>query len=70
MFERPKSGERAVLVHLDLRQESEREDLGEFKELVISAGAEPVAVVTGSRQTPEAKFFVGTGKAEEIIKFY
>ncbi len=66
MFERPKSGERAVLVHLDLRQESEREDLGEFKELVASAGAEAVAVVSGSRQTPEPKFFVGTGKAEEI----
>ena len=66
MFERPKSGERAVLVHLDLEQESDREDLDEFKELVVSAGAEPVAVITGSRRQPEPKYFVGTGKAEEI----
>lgn len=66
MFERPKSGERAVLVHLDLQQESEREDLDEFRELAVSAGAEPVAVVTGARRFPEPKYFVGKGKAEEI----
>ncbi len=66
MFERPKSGERAVLVHLELQQESEREDLEEFRELVVSAGAEPVAVVTGARRYPEPKYFVGSGKAEEI----
>lgn len=66
MFERPRSGERAVLVHLDLQQESEREDLDEFRDLAVSAGAQPVAVVTGARRTPEAKYFVGSGKAEEI----
>ena len=66
MFERPRSGERAVLVHLDLQQESEREDLDEFRDLAVSAGAQPVAAVTGARRTPEAKYFVGSGKAEEI----
>ena len=66
MFERPQSGERAVLVHLDLQQESEREDLDEFRDLAVSAGALPVAAVTGARRTPEAKYFVGSGKAEEI----
>ena len=66
MFERPRSGERAVLVHLDLQQESEREDLDEFRDLAISAGAQPVAAITGARRTPEAKYFVGSGKAEEI----
>lgn len=66
MFERPRSGERAVLVHLDLQQETDREDLEEFRILARSAGAEVVAVVTGARRQPEPKYFVGSGKAEEI----
>ncbi len=66
MFERPRSGERAVLVHLELQAEQEREALDEFQELVRSAGAQAVAVVTGRRDAPQAKYFVGSGKAEEI----
>jgi GTP-binding protein HflX len=66
LFERPRSGERAVLVHIDFRREDSREELEEFRELVVSAGAEPVAIVTGSRATPHPRYFVGTGKAEEI----
>lgn len=66
LFERPDSGERAVLVHLDLRREDERENLGEFKELVLSAGADPVAYVSGHRDAPHSKFFVGSGKLDEI----
>jgi len=65
-FERPDVGERAVLVHLKLNSESEPEDPREFEELVISAGGDPVEFLTGSRQSPHAKFFVGTGKLEEI----
>lgn len=65
-FERPDFGERAVLVHLKLNSESEPEDPREFEELVISAGGDPVEFLTGSRQSPHAKFFVGTGKLEEI----
>lgn len=66
MFERPQGGERAVLVHLNLHTGFDDESLEEFKELVISSGAEPVAVVTGSRTVPHPRYFVGTGKAEEI----
>ncbi|MBT6318562.1 MAG: GTPase HflX [Porticoccaceae bacterium] len=65
-FERPDVGERAILVHLKLNSESEPEDPREFGELVISAGGDPVEFLTGSRQSPHAKFFVGTGKLEEI----
>ncbi len=66
MFERPQKGERAVLVHLDLFAELNREDLREFRELVISAGAESVATITGSRSSPHPRYFIGTGKAEEV----
>ena len=66
MFERPQGGERAVLVHLNLHTGFDEESLEEFKELTVSSGAEPVAVVTGSRTVPHPRYFVGTGKAEEI----
>jgi GTP-binding protein HflX len=65
-FERPDSGERAVLVHLNLASETEREDPREFEELVLSAGGDPVAYVMGQRDAPHARYFVGTGKLEEI----
>ncbi|MEC8082394.1 MAG: GTPase HflX, partial [Pseudomonadota bacterium] len=65
-FERPESGEIAVLVHIDFNDQEDRHGPEEFVELAISAGADPVAVVTGSRQRPDSKFFVGTGKLDEI----
>lgn len=66
LFERPRSGEAAVLVHLDLQSEGQREQLSEFQELAHSAGARVVATITGSRTTPDPRYFVGAGKAEEI----
>jgi GTP-binding protein HflX len=59
-------GERVVLVHINFPIGKMEEDLEEFKDLAISAGAEIVAVVTGKRHSPESKYFVGSGKAEEI----
>jgi len=66
MFERPQSGERAILVHLDLGTKAEAEELEEFQLLVSSAGAEPVAFIQGSRRSPDPRLFIGRGKAEEI----
>jgi len=66
MFDRPDSGELAILVHLDFSSHKEREDINEFKELVSSAGMEVLAIVTGSRHRPDARYYVGTGKLEEI----
>jgi GTP-binding protein HflX len=66
VFERPDLGERAVLVHMDIHEEIQREDLSEFRELVVSAGAQIVAVATSARSRPEPKYFVGRGKVEEI----
>ena len=66
LFERPNSGERAILVHLDFHSEDEREDSNEFVQLVTSEGGDPVAFITGSRKRPDARLFVGTGKLEEI----
>lgn len=66
LFERPKSGERAVLVHVEFSAEHEREDVQEFEMLATSAGAVIAALVRGTRQHPDPKYFVGTGKVEEI----
>lgn len=66
MFERHEFGERAVLVHLEFPAESHSEDPVEFRELVRSAGVDPVASITGSRKMPSPRYFVGEGKMEEI----
>jgi GTP-binding protein HflX len=65
-FDRPKSGELAILVHLNLSHFHTSDDPREFEELVLSAGGDPVALVNGQRARPDAKYFVGTGKVEEL----
>ncbi len=65
-FDRPESGERAVLVHLNLASEAEREDPREFEELVLSAGGDPAAFIVGVRDAPHPRTFVGSGKLQEI----
>jgi GTP-binding protein HflX len=68
LFDRYQAGEQAVLVHLDFPDENTREDLTEFKMLVSSAGVNELTVVSGKRSTPHPKFFVGSGKADEIAE--
>lgn len=65
-FERPRSGERALLVHINFNSQTDQDDLAEFIELVRSADAVDVDVIVGSRQQPTAKTFIGKGKLEEI----
>ncbi|WP_192034786.1 ribosome rescue GTPase HflX [Halomonas sp. YLGW01] len=65
-FERPDAGETAILVHVDFQDEQEREDPGEFLELVRSAGAEPATLMQGSRSRPDSRTFIGSGKLEEL----
>ncbi|MGS2719236.1 ribosome rescue GTPase HflX [Paraglaciecola aestuariivivens] len=66
MFDRYEAGEQAVLVHVDFSDENSKEDLLELQLLVSSAGVNAIDVVTGSRQAPQARYFVGSGKAQEI----
>lgn len=66
MFDRYEAGEQAVLVHIYFSDEQSKEDLQELQMLVSSAGVNAVDIVTGSRQNPTPKYFVGSGKAEEI----
>jgi GTP-binding protein HflX len=66
VIERSRTGERAVLVRLGLGAPIDPEDLEEFTQLATSAGAVPVATITGRRARPDSKFFVGSGKADEL----
>jgi len=66
LFERAELGENAIIVHINFLEAEQREELNECKELAVSAGANIVAIVTGSRAKPDPKYFVGLGKAEEI----
>jgi GTP-binding protein HflX len=66
LFERPTAGENAVLVQINFKTDDIPHDEQEFKELVRSAGAQIVHLVTGSRQRPDSRYFIGEGKAEEI----
>ena len=66
MFDRPSGGERAVLVSVGIGHPVDPADTAEFKALATSAGIEGVAVVLAHRPRPDPKYFVGSGKAEEI----
>lgn len=65
-FERPDTGEVAILVHLTIQANAEENDPREFEELTLSAGASPAVLITGTRKQVSPRFFVGTGKLEEI----
>jgi GTP-binding protein HflX len=66
VFERPRGGERAVLVRLGLGGPVDPEDLEEFEQLARSAGVSECMSITGRRERPDPRYFVGSGKAEEI----
>ena len=66
MFDRPRSGTAAVLVSLDFGDPGYAENTQEIQELARSAGAAALALVKGRRQRPDAAWFAGRGKVDEI----
>jgi GTP-binding protein HflX len=66
LFERPDIGEAAVLVIPSLHGAPDAGAIAEFRDLAVSAGARPVAIITAARHRPDPAYFIGKGKAEEI----
>jgi len=75
LFDRPHLGERALLVHFRFQKNGAAPALSEvefadsqseFVELSLSAGCEIVEVISASRSSPQARYFIGKGKAEEL----
>ncbi len=56
----------AILVALDFGDPEAAENLEELRRLTESAGVVPVGVVQGKRVRPDAAYFAGSGKVEEI----
>jgi GTP-binding protein HflX len=65
-LERPRGGDRAILVNLDFGDLDFAEAVEEFRRLAASAGVDAVATVKGKRQRPDAALFAGTGKVDEV----
>jgi GTP-binding protein HflX len=66
VFERPHSGERALLVQLAMGGALDSEAREEFCLLAAAAGALELGLISGSRATPDARLFIGQGKAREL----
>ncbi|MGD9388349.1 MAG: GTPase HflX, partial [Gammaproteobacteria bacterium] len=66
MFERPGHGERAVLVQMGFGGRPSTAELEELERLAVSAGATVVGHLTASRTAPDPRYFIGSGKAEEL----
>ena len=67
MFERAQRGNRAIFLH-PMFSDTGLEQLDEFQELCRSAGVDIVSVVKAPRDRPDARFFVGSGKIDEVAK--
>jgi len=65
LFERAERGNRAVILH-PVFAGTGPDALDEFTELALSAGVELVAVLTAPRDRPDARYFVGSGKIDEL----
>jgi GTP-binding protein HflX len=58
----------AILVQISFDQVDPQNYITEFKELALSARLKCVELVLLNRKTPNAKYFVGSGKAQEIAE--
>ncbi len=62
MIERPRTGERAILVHAAAGGAPDPIEREEFVELATSAGAVVVDQLVIARKKPDSRFFIGKGK--------
>ncbi|MFT5501433.1 MAG: GTP-binding protein HflX [Woeseiaceae bacterium] len=66
MFERPQSGERAILLHAAPGGAPDTNEREEFAELALSAGAVIVDQLVSSRRRPDSQYFIGKGKLADL----
>jgi len=64
-FAAPSNGA-VILVSVDFGEPDYEESLHELRQLVISAGMQVRGTLEGKRNTPDAKLFIGSGKADEL----
>ena len=67
MFDRPKVGEKAILVNINFNNINHEEDTNELIQLVTSAGFDVAEIIQSKKNQPDARYFVGSGKAQELV---
>ncbi len=65
-MDRPDSGERALLVYVELFNDKNQGGSDEFLELVRSASVDCVQLIKVKLSRPDSKYFIRSGKAAEI----
>lgn len=65
-IEREEGGERAILVFVDLYAVTRPDAKAEFVDLVDSTQLITLDLIQAKRDVPDAKYFIGKGKANEI----
>jgi len=68
LFERPSGGEAAILVSVDFGESDYLESLEELRQLSLTAGLGVGGIIEAKRSTPDAKLFIGSGKADELLQ--
>ncbi len=71
LFERPGTTnavgfDAAILVSVDFGDTDYEESLDELRQLSLSAGLAIRGTIQGKRSTPDAKLYIGSGKADEL----
>lgn len=66
MFERPNEGKSACVISINFGNTDFEESVEEINELVLSADMKIVSTVNVKRSAPDPKYFLGSGKAEEV----
>lgn len=66
MFDRPSGGDAVVLVSVNFGDADYAESLQELRHLAGTAGLNISATLEGKRHAPDPKYFIGSGKADEL----
>ncbi|MGD2168557.1 MAG: GTPase HflX, partial [Gammaproteobacteria bacterium] len=68
MLDRPRSGERALLLHVGVGRHCDPDEIEEFRALARSAGAQVEVEISAMVDRPHPRYFVGSGKAAEVAE--
>lgn len=66
MQDRPVITDDVILVSIDFNEPDYEESLYELRQLVMTAGLKILGTVEAKRSVPDAKLFIGSGKAEDL----
>lgn len=66
MLDRPESTDAVILVSIDFNEPDYAESLYELRQLVTTAGLTITGTIEGKRSVPDAKLFIGSGKADDL----